>query len=62
MQQNSKCGLSGDGSETVIHIISECSKLAQKEHKTRHHRVEEVTAPELYKQLKFDHATKLYMQ
>ena len=36
MQQNSKCGLCGDGDETINHIISECNKLAQKEYKTRH--------------------------
>ena len=29
-QQNSKCGLCGDRDETINHIISECSKLAQK--------------------------------
>ena len=35
-QQNSKCRLYGDRDETINHIISECSKLAQKEYKTRH--------------------------
>ena len=35
-QQNSKCGLCGDRDETINHIISECSKLALKEYKTRH--------------------------
>ena len=35
-QKNSKCRLSGDRDETINHIISECSKLAQKEYKTRH--------------------------
>ena len=30
-QQNSKCRLCGDRNETIHHIISECSKLAQKE-------------------------------
>ena len=34
-QQNSKCRLYGDRDET-INYISECSKLAQKEYKTRH--------------------------
>ena len=34
-QQNSKCRLCGDKDETINHI-SECSKLAQKEYKTRH--------------------------
>ena len=35
-QQNSKCRLCGDRDETMNLIISECSKLAQKEYKTRH--------------------------
>ena len=35
MQQNSKCRLCGDRDETINHIISEFSKLAQKENKTR---------------------------
>ena len=35
-QQNSKFRLCGNRDETINHIISECSKLAQKEYKTRH--------------------------
>ena len=35
-QQNSKCWLCDDRDETINHIISECSKLARKEYKTRH--------------------------
>ena len=35
-QQNSKCRLCGDRDETINHIISEYSKLAQKEYKARH--------------------------
>ena len=35
-QQNSKCRLCGDRDETINHIISECSKLAQMEYMTRH--------------------------
>ena len=31
-QQNSKCRLCGDRDETINHIISECSKLTQKEY------------------------------
>ena len=33
--QNSNCRLCGDRDETINHIISECSKLVQKEYKTR---------------------------
>ena len=35
-QHNSKCRLCGDRDETINHIISEYSKLSQKEYKTRH--------------------------
>ena len=35
-QRNSKCRLYGDRDETIDHIISECSKLAQKEYKARY--------------------------
>ena len=35
MQQNSKCTLCGERDETINHIISECSKFAPKEYKTR---------------------------
>ena len=34
--QNSKCRLCGDKDKTINHIISKCSKLAQKEYKARH--------------------------
>ena len=36
IQQNRKCRLCGDRDETINHIISECSKLAQREYKARH--------------------------
>ena len=35
-QQNNKCRLCGDRDETINHIISEFSKLAEKEYKTIH--------------------------
>ena len=35
-QQNSKCRSCDDRHETINHLISECSKLEQKEYKTRH--------------------------
>ena len=46
--------------ETINHIISERSKLAQKEYKTRHDWVEKVIYGELCKKLKFDHTNKWY--
>ena len=57
-QQNSKCRLCGDRDETINHIISECSKLAQKESKARHKWVGKVIPWEMCKKFKFDHANK----
>ena len=57
-QQNSKCRLC---SETINHIISECSKLAQKEYKARLDWVGKVIHWEMCKKFKFDHANKWYM-
>ena len=59
-QQNSKCRLCGDRDETINHI-SECSKLAEKEYKTRHDKVGKVIHWEVCKKLKFDHTNKWYM-
>ena len=61
MQQNSKCRLRGDREETINHIISECSRLAQKEYKARHDWVGKVIHGEMCRKLKFDHANKWYM-
>ena len=60
-QQNSKCRLCGDRYETINHIISECSKLAQKEYKATHDWVGKVIHREMCKKFKFDHAYKWYM-
>ena len=60
-QQNSKCWLCGDRDETINRIISECSKLAQKEYKTRHDWVGKVIHWEMCKKFKFDHTNKWYM-
>ena len=35
-QKEENCGMCGTANETVNHIVSECSKLAQKEYKRRH--------------------------
>ena len=42
-------------------MISECSKLAQKEYKTRHGWVGKVIHWDIRKKSKFDHMNKLYM-
>ena len=60
-QQNSKCRLCGDRDETINHIISECSKLAQKEYKTRHDWMGKVIHREMCKKFKFDHNNKWYI-
>ena len=60
-QQNSKCRLCGDRDETINHIISECSKLAQKEYKARHDWIAKVIRWELCKKFKFENTNKWYM-
>ena len=60
-QQNSKCRLCGDRDETINHIISECSKLAQKEYESSHDWVGKVIDWEMCKKFKFDHTNKWYM-
>ena len=60
-QQNSECRLCGNGDKTINHIISECSKLAQKENKARHDWVGKVIHLEMCKKFKSDHTNKWYM-
>ena len=47
--------------EMINDIISECSKLTQKEYKTRYDYVGKVIHLELCKKLKFNHTNKWYM-
>ena len=49
-----------DRDETINHIISECSKLAQKEYKTRNDWMGKVIHSEMCKEFKFDHTNKWY--
>ena len=60
-QQNSKCMLCGDSDKTINHIISECSKLAQKEYKARHNWAGMVIHWEMCRKFQFDHTNKCYM-
>ena len=60
-QKNSKCRLCGDRDETIKHIISECSKLAQKEYKSRHDWVGKMIHWEIYREFQFDYTNKWYM-
>ena len=57
-QQNSKCGLCGDRDKTINHMISECSKLAKKEYKTRYDWVGNLIHWEMYKKFKLDQTNK----
>ena len=59
-QQNSKCRLGGDRNKIINHI-SECSKLVQKEYKTRHNWVGKGIHWVMYEKFKFDHTNKWYM-
>ena len=52
----------GEREETVNHIISECSKLSQREYKTRLDLVGKLIHWELCKKFNFHHSTKWYMQ
>ena len=49
-----------DRDETINDIISECSKLAQKEYKVRHDWLGKVIHWEICKIFKFDHVNKWY--
>ena len=60
-QQNNICRLCGDRDEKINHIISECSKLARKEYKTRHDWVGKVIHREMCKKFKFDYTNKWYL-
>ena len=61
VQQNSKCRLYGDKDKTMNHIISEWSKLAKNEYKSKNDWLGKITNSEFCKKLKFDHTTKWYM-
>ena len=56
-----KSKLCRDRDETTNRIISECSKLALKEYKTRHDWVGNVIHRELCKKLKSDYSNKWYI-
>ena len=60
-QQNRKRRLCGDRDETSNHIISECSKLAQKEYKARHDWVGKVIHWEMCRKFQFNNTNKQYM-
>ena len=53
--------LCGDRDETINHIISKCSKLAQKEEKAGHDREGKVIHWEMRRKFRFDHANKRFI-
>ncbi len=59
--QSKNVWLCGNRNETIDHIISKCSKLVQKEYKTRHNWVGKVIHWELCKKFKFDQKKKWYL-
>ena len=61
MQQNSRFTLCGYRDEMNNHIISQCTKLTQKEYKTRHEWMGKVIHWELCKKFKVDDGNKLYI-
>ena len=61
-QQNNNCRLCGDRDETTNHMISECSKLAQKEYKARHDWVGKVIHWETCKKFKLTIQQMVYVQ
>ena len=54
------CRMCGERNETVSHIISECSKLAQKEYKRRHDNVGKYIHWKLCKKNSIDSKARLY--
>ena len=60
-QQNIKCRLRGDRDETINHMISEYSKLAQREYKTWHNSVGKVIHWEMSNTFYFDHTNRWYV-
>ena len=62
MQQTCRCRLCGDREEPIIHVINECSKLDEKEYKTRNNWMSKVINWELCKKFKFYHTKKSYMR
>ena len=48
-QGSSSCRMCGQRDETIMHILSECEKLAQREYKNRHDRVASIVHWELCK-------------
>ena len=60
-QKNSKCRLCSDRDKTINHIISERSKLSQKEYKARQDWMGKVIGWEICKKFKCDHTNKWYM-
>ena len=60
-QQNSRCRFCGDCDDKINHIISECSKLTQREYNTKPDWVGKMIHWELCKKIKFDLTNKWFI-
>ena len=61
MKKYSNHRLCDNRDEIVNHVVSKCSKLAQKENKSRYDRVGKLIHGELCNRLEFNHANKWYI-
>ena len=61
-KQNNKCRPCGDRDETINRNISECSKIEQREYKTRTRLAGKGDPLGIVQELIFDHTSKCYMQ
>lgn len=59
-QGSKKCRMCNERDETIMHILSECPKLAQTEYKKRHDKVATMVHWELCKQHGLHHSQKWY--
>ena len=59
-QGTSKCRMCGSSEESVMHILSECEKLAQTEYRKRHDKVAIIIPWELCSLYGFERSEKWY--
>ena len=56
------CRTCGETGKTISHIVSECSKLAQREYKRRHDNVARMVHWKLYEKFNFEKFEKWYLK
>ena len=57
---SSLCRMCGEMDETIMHVVSECRMLAQKEYKARHDKVASIVHWSLCKKFQLQHSEKWY--